>query len=76
MTPIVILPKDKSVEQENARSAIRLLIERVSFSSGATEWLNLPPLTVAGPAMVVLIDFWNLHLASIGCAWFLMCAPG
>jgi thiol-disulfide isomerase/thioredoxin len=59
--PIDTLAKDKSVVQQMTPAAVQLPIEGELPSLGsATEWLNSPPLTVAGlRGKVVLIDFWT-----------------
>jgi len=59
--PIETLAQDKSVVQQVTPAAVRLPIEgELPSLSGATEWLNSPPLTAAGlRGKVVLIDVWT-----------------
>ena len=59
--PIETLAEDKSVAQRTAPSAIRLPVEgELPSFSGATAWLNSPPLTAAGlRGKVVLVDVWT-----------------
>lgn len=56
---IKILPKDTTVVQQMTAASVHLPIEGdLPPFSGATEWLNSPPLTPAGlRGKVVLVDF-------------------
>jgi thiol-disulfide isomerase/thioredoxin len=55
------LAQDKSVTPQTTPRAVQLPIEgELPSLSGATEWLNSPPLTAAGlRGKVVLIDVWT-----------------
>ena len=59
--PTATLAEDKSVAQQTTPAAVKLPIEgELPSLSGATEWLNSPPLTAAGlRGKVVLIDVWT-----------------
>jgi thiol-disulfide isomerase/thioredoxin len=59
--PIESMAEDKIVVQQMTRAAVDLPVEGAFPSlSGATDWLNSPPLTAAGlRGKVVLIDVWT-----------------
>jgi thiol-disulfide isomerase/thioredoxin len=60
-TPIDSMAEDKSVAQPMARAAANLPVEgQFPSLSGATGWLNSPPLTANGlRGKAVLIDVWT-----------------
>jgi thiol-disulfide isomerase/thioredoxin len=59
--PIETFAEDTSVAQRTTPPAIRLPVEgELPSFSGATAWLNSPPLTAAGlRGKVVLVDVWT-----------------
>jgi thiol-disulfide isomerase/thioredoxin len=59
--PIDAVREDSSMVKQMARPTAALPVEGVTPPlSGATEWLNSPPLTTTGlRGKVVLIDFWT-----------------
>ena len=60
-TLMVAVPKEGGVAPQVPPKAVQLRVEGALPSlSGATQWLNSPPLTAAGlRGKVVLIDFWT-----------------
>ena len=74
---VIAFAEERNVVQQMKPEAVQLRIEGEFPSlSGATEWLNSPPLTAADlHGKVVLIDFWT-YSASIGDAHFPMFAHG
>jgi thiol-disulfide isomerase/thioredoxin len=60
-TPVEALAQDKSVARQVTAAAVQLPIEgELPSLGGVTEWLNSPPLTVAGlRGKVVVIDVWT-----------------